>query len=95
MRRITESFIKNRFFYQGMAFIFCKTLRVSEQSFVEIQTTFSKNLDYKLTWILEYYDSKQIIVLNPQTLNLIERKDRDSDNVPFLKSAVVEVMEKV
>ncbi|AIT11010.1 hypothetical protein LSS_22545 [Leptospira santarosai serovar Shermani str. LT 821] len=45
MRRITESFIKNRFFYQGMAFIFCKTLRVSEQSFVEIQTTFSKNLD--------------------------------------------------
>lgn len=50
---------------------------------------------YKLTWILEYYDSKQIIVLNPQTLNLIERKDRDSDNVPFLKSAVVEVMEKV
>ncbi|AIT11011.1 hypothetical protein LSS_22550 [Leptospira santarosai serovar Shermani str. LT 821] len=48
-----------------------------------------------MTWILEYYDSKRIIVLNPQTLNLIERKDRDSDNVPFLKSAVVEVMEKV
>ncbi|EMO58520.1 hypothetical protein LEP1GSC161_0731 [Leptospira santarosai str. CBC1416] len=48
-----------------------------------------------MTWILEYYDSKQIIVLNPQTLNLIERKDRDSDNVPSLKSAVVEVMEKV